>query len=93
MFGLTGIWRYVVPGVIALALIAAIVLGVKSCKEIDQENNNQLVNYGEVLSTSQSQGETINAVQNANDARTNPTSNELNVVCERYDRNCHTPGA
>lgn len=88
MFGLTGIWRFLVPGLLALALIAAIVVGIKGCKEIDQEQDNQLVNSGEVLERSKGQAEVINHVQEARNAVDNPTSNELNVVCEKYDRNC-----
>jgi hypothetical protein len=90
MFGLTGIWRYLIPGLLALGLIAAIVIGVQRCKEINQENNNTLVNAGVTQERSEAQGETINAVQNANDAVRNPTSNQLNVVCSKYDRNCST---
>jgi hypothetical protein len=87
-FGLTGIWGYAVIGIVVLALIAAIVLGVKSCKEIDQENYNTTVNSGVTQEREASQSETINAVKNANEARNTPTSNELNVVCNKYDRNC-----
>jgi len=87
-FGLTGIWRYIIPGVLALGILAAIIFGVVRCKEINQENNNAIFNNGVVAERSESQGETINAVQNANDAVRNPTSNELNVVCSKYDRNC-----
>jgi len=87
-FGLTGIWGYVVVGLVALGLVAAIVLGVKSCKQIDQENNNTLVNAGVTQERSQSQSEVINHVEAAHNAVANPTGNDLNVVCEKYDRNC-----
>lgn len=87
-FGLTGVWGYVAAGIAVLALVAAIVLGVNSCKKIDQQNDNTLVNSGAIKEREASQGETINAVQNANDAVANPTSNELNIVCSKYDRNC-----
>lgn len=87
-FGLTGVWGYVVVGLVALGLVAAIVLGVKSCKQIDQQNNNTLVNAGVTQERSQSQSEVINDVQTAHNAVTNPTSNDFNVVCEKYDRNC-----
>lgn len=87
-FGLTGMWGYLIMGLAALALVASIVLGVNSCKKTDQENRRILVNSGEVLERSHSQSETINAIEKANDAVTNPTSNDLNIVCEKYDRNC-----
>lgn len=84
----TGITRYILFGVGALLLIAAIVLGVKGCKEIDQENRNQLVNSGEIIEREKGQAEAINAIQNANNAVERPTPEQLNVVCNKYDRNC-----
>ena len=86
--GIASPWSYILTGLLALGLVAAIVFGVKSCKEIDQDNNNAIFNNGVAAEQLNSQGETLNAVQNANDAVRNPTSNELNVVCSRYDRNC-----
>lgn len=88
MFGLTGIWRFIVPGVAALALIAVIILGVNSCKKTDQENYNTTVNTGVVQEREKSQGETLNAIDKANNAVERPTSDQLNVVCSKYDRNC-----
>jgi hypothetical protein len=81
-------YKYLLAGLLALGLITAIVFGVKGCKEDQMDANNQLVNSGQVIEREHSQGETINAVQNANDAVRNPTSNELNSVCSHYDRNC-----
>ena len=88
MFGLTGIWRYVVPGVLVLALIAVITIGVRGCKEIDQQNDNALVNSGVVMERDRGNQEVINHVEQANDARTNATDVERNSVCSKYDRNC-----
>ena len=88
IFGLTGVWAYVVVGVFALALVATIVLGVKSCKQIDQQNHNAVVNTGVVQEREATHAEVINHVEAAHNAVTNPTSNDLNVVCEKYDRNC-----
>lgn len=82
------IWKYVGAGVLVLALVAAIIFGVKGCKQIDQENNNAIYNNGVVAEQSASREEVINHVQEARNAVDRPTSNELNVVCERYDRNC-----
>jgi hypothetical protein len=87
-FGLTGIWGYLAIGLAALAFIAVIVGGVKACKQIDQENDNTLVNAGITQERSQGQAEVINHVQEAHNAVNNPTSNDLNVVCSKYDRNC-----
>jgi hypothetical protein len=80
--------RYLLIGILVLGLVAAIVLGVKGYKEIDQEQDNQLINSGELIERGASDRETINAIKNANDAVDNPTVNELNVVCDKYDRNC-----
>lgn len=80
--------KYILVGIAVLGLIALIVGGVKGCKEIEQEQVNQQINSGELIERGKASGEVINAIENANDARDNPTSNELNVVCEKYDRNC-----
>jgi hypothetical protein len=83
-----GLAKYIGYGLLALALVAAIVLGVKQCKQIGADQDNQLVNAGVTEERAQSQGEVINAVQNANDAVSRPSEQQLNVVCNKYDRNC-----
>lgn len=91
MFGfkaLTGIWRYLVPGILVLVLIAAIVFGVRSCQQDEREEDKQLINTGEIIEREAGQREVINHVEEARDAVDNPTSDELNVMCEKYDRNC-----
>lgn len=90
MFGLTGIWRFIVPGVMALALLAAIILGVNQCKQLNADADNRLINAGELGERANTQGEVLNHVQEANDARTNASAAERNVVCSKYDRNCPT---
>lgn len=92
MMGL-GIWKYIGIGLAAIALIAVIVTGVKQCKQIEQQNDNTLVNAGVTQERSASQSETINAVQNAQNVVRAPSSEQLNVVCSKYDRNCspHRP--
>jgi hypothetical protein len=85
---LTGIWRFIVPGVLALALVAAIVFGVRGCKEDEREENNQLINTGELIERGEANRKVIDDVQEARNAVDNPTSDDLNVVCEKYDRNC-----
>ena len=87
-FGLTGVWGYVAAGIAVLALVAAIVLGVKGCKEIDQSNKNVLVNAGIDKERSQGQSEVINHVQEAHNAVTNATDADRRTVCGKYDRNC-----
>lgn len=85
-----GPWKYVLYGVIALALVAAIIAGIVSYKKINQENDNALVNSGEVKEREKGQAEVINHVKEVQDARDNPTPDELNIVCSKYDRNCPT---
>lgn len=88
---LTGIptfWKYVGTGLAVLALVAAIVFGVRGCAQDEREENNQLINIGETIERDKGNQEVINRVEQGKDAVANPTSNELNVVCEKYDRNC-----
>jgi len=87
-FGLTGIWGWVVVGLAALALVAAITVGVRGCKQIEQDADNILIESGVTKERSESQGKVIEDVKQAQDAVNNPTSDELNVVCDKYDRNC-----
>jgi hypothetical protein len=82
------IWRYIGYALLAAALVAAIVIGVKQCKQIDQENKNVLVNAGIDKERSQGQGEVLNHVEKANDAARAPTNEQLDSVCNKYDRNC-----
>lgn len=81
-------WKYVGMGLATLALIAAIVFGVRSCAQDERAENNQLIEIGQTVERDKGNQEVINSVKEANDAVTNPTVNELNVVCEKYDRNC-----
>jgi hypothetical protein len=81
-------WKYIGYGLLALALVAAIVLGVKGCKQIDQQQDNQLVNAGVTQERAASQGEALNHVEQARDAVERPSDVERNRVCSRYDRNC-----
>lgn len=87
-FGLSGYWPYLIYGLAALALVAAIVGGVRSCKKIDQQEQNKVFNSGVEHEQVQGQSEIINAVTNAQNVVRNPTSEQLNVVCSKYDRNC-----
>lgn len=68
----------------------AIVVFVHSCEKQKDQANANLVNQGATQERSSQQAETINAVQNAQEVTRNPTSDQLNVVCSRYDRNCPT---
>jgi hypothetical protein len=88
LFGLTGIWGYVASGVIVLALVAAIVFGVRGCQQDERAENNQMINTGVTQEREAGHKEVINHVEQAKDAVTNPTANDLNSVCSRYDRNC-----
>lgn len=92
-FGLTGIWGYLVLGLLALGLIAAIVGGAKSCKQTDADQDNQLVNAGVSQERAQSQGKALDNVKKADDAVRAPTADDEQRVCEKYDRNCSRKGS
>lgn len=82
------IWKYVGMGLATLALIAAIVFGVRGCAQDERAENNQLIEIGQTVEREAGQTKVIKDVEEARDAVANPTVNELNVVCEKYDRNC-----
>jgi hypothetical protein len=82
------IWKYIGAAVAALALIAAIVVGVRGCKQDEHAQENQAINMGVKSERADTQGEVLNHVQKANDAVINPTNEQLERVCSRYDRNC-----
>jgi hypothetical protein len=88
MFALTGIWRYVVPGLAGLLLIAVIVGSVKSCKETEAESNNQVFNAGVVTEREAIKGEVLTDVQEARNAVSAPSDADIARVCSKYDRNC-----
>lgn len=85
---MTGWMKYAAIGLAVLALVAAIVLGVKGCKQGEYDATNQSINSGVAIERSAGQSEVINHVEAARNAVTNPTGNDLNVVCAKYDRNC-----
>lgn len=86
--GIPNLWRYIGLGLATLALVAAIVFGVRGCAQDERAENNQLIEVGQTIERDKGNQEVINNVKEARDAVDNPTSNELNVVCEKYDRNC-----
>lgn len=86
--GLTGPTRYIVFGLAALLLVAAIIGGIVKLRQLDAAEDNQLIESGVTKERSESQSEVLNSVQNANDARDNPSPELDNRVCEEFDRNC-----
>jgi len=75
-------------GIIAAVLIAAVVAFFAFRTIENKRHEGQLVKQGATQEQVKSQSEVINHVKEANAARDNPTSNELNIVCGKYDRNC-----
>lgn len=98
MSGLAGVGisarvvHYVGMGLAALALLAVIVLAVVKCKQIDSASDNILINSGADHVEVQHQAAVINAIQAAEDATRNPTGNQLDRLCSKYDRNCPANG-
>jgi hypothetical protein len=82
------VWRYIGAGVGVALLALIIVLGARSCDRRHDNEGMNLVNQGATEERAATQAETINAVSNAQEAVRNPTPEQLNVVCSRYDRNC-----
>lgn len=78
---------YVVGAAAVIALVVA-VLVIRGWQQQDRDEGANLVNQGVVIERDASKGEVLNSVKDANDARDNPTSNDLNRVCAKYDRNC-----
>lgn len=75
-------------GLIALVLIAAVIAFFSYLDKGDQRQENQLINHGVTLEREAGKTEVINRVEQAKDAGDTPTSDELNRVCDKYDRNC-----
>lgn len=78
----------ILAGVIAAVLIAAVVAFFAFRTIENKRHEGQLTNLGATTEQVKSQSEVINHVKEANSARDNPTGNELNIVCGKYDRNC-----
>lgn len=78
----------ILSGVIAAVLIAAVIAFFAFRSAENKRHEDQLINQGVTTERVQSQSEVINHVKEANAARDTPTSNELNIVCGKYDRNC-----
>jgi cell division protein FtsN len=79
-------------GIILAALLAVVAGGYVVIEKKQKRQENTLVNQGELIERTQSQSETINAVQNAQQVVDHPSTEQLNIVCGKYDRNCpHRP--
>lgn len=82
------IWKVAIAGAALLLLIVLGLGAIRSCQKAEDRENANYVNQGVVTERDAQKGETINAVRNANDARTNPSDADLNRLCDTYDRNC-----
>jgi len=74
---------------IILAVLLAIIFGTFKLVESRMDKaDDTLVNLGATTERGRANEEVINSVQNANDARDNPSPELDNRVCEEFDRNC-----
>lgn len=76
--------RLTLYGLIALLIVGLLLLG----KCAYDRHEEKVFNSGSTSEQVKSQSETINAVQNAQIVVAHPTSDQLNIVCSKYDRNC-----
>jgi flagellar biosynthesis/type III secretory pathway M-ring protein FliF/YscJ len=76
-------------GIVLLIAIAAIAAANDYFKHRADKNDATHVELGQKTEQSKQAEETLNAVQKANDAERNPTSNELERVRAKYDRSRH----
>lgn len=81
-------WKYIGMGLAVLALIATIVFGVRGCAQDERKENKEILEVGKTVEREKGQAKVIEDVEKAINAVDNPTSDELNVVCGKYDRNC-----
>lgn len=83
------IGRYVTAGIGLLILCGVVFLIIHNHTKKTAQANQTIGAQTERL---QSQSETINAVQNADEVVQHPSAEQLNIVCNKYDRNCpHHP--
>lgn len=75
-------------GIVALVLIVGLVLLVGRCEREEAGEEANLVNQGALIERDAAKTEVINHVEQAKDAVEHPTANELQRVCDKYDRNC-----
>lgn len=74
---------------IILAVLLAIIFGTFKLIESRMDKADEvLVNSGVLIERGAANEEVINSVQNANDARDNPSPELDNRVCSEFDRNC-----
>jgi hypothetical protein len=82
----------VLTGGIALVLILAAIYGIvasiRGAANDERAENNQFINQGVTQEREAAKTEVLNHVEEATDARNNPTDADRRVVCEKYDRNC-----
>jgi hypothetical protein len=85
---LSPLFKYIGIVLAVLALTAAIVFGVRSCKKDQFAQENQSINLGAQSERAATQGEALNHVEAARNAVERPSDADRNSVCEKYDRNC-----
>lgn len=84
-------WLKSNPLIAGVGLLIAIVAVIAFFNFLDkgrQRHEGQLVNQGELIERGESNAKVINDVGTGRRAADEPTANELNRVCGKYDRNC-----
>lgn len=75
-------------GILLIVLLAIIAGGYKLIESRMEAHDEVLVNSGVQIERGRANEEVINSVQNANNARDNPSPELDNRVCDEFDRNC-----
>lgn len=80
----------IVAGIIGAVLLAALLFGIRTCVAKEERAEirveQKLEEKGAVTERSRQQQETINAVQNANDAVNNPSVSDIERMRNRFNR-------
>lgn len=75
-------------GLAALVLIVAVLAFFSFLDKGRERHEEQLVNKGQLQERSEGNARVLNDVAIAKNAVEQPSSDQLNVVCSSYDRNC-----
>jgi len=74
--------------VLMVVLLAIVAGAFRYFQNRAEKHDEQLIDLGASEERGAANEKVLNDVQEAHDAVIDPSSNDLNVVCSKYDRNC-----